>query len=249
MNITKIVSCVAFLALIGTTCVFVKRSNFFSDEMFYAGSLEATRVIVSSRLPSQIINFKVKAGDRLKTGDIIAELDNSELKIAWKRVNNKYERSVTLNKKGSLSNADLEAVQAEKDDIELKLKWCAIKAPIDGVILAKYKEFGEWVTQGTGLVLMADTKRLKAFFYVEYDKLAFLKIGQLVKCRLPEIPGKTFTGTISVISSESEFTPKNVQTRNERIRLVYKIQVNVENDDVETLKPGMTLETLFESIE
>ncbi|MDR1907405.1 MAG: efflux RND transporter periplasmic adaptor subunit [Holosporales bacterium] len=216
----------------------------FNDELFYAGCLEATRVVIPSRLPSQIIKFDIKAGDRLKKGDLLAELDSAELQISLKKIKSKHERALTLYKAGNFSKSDLEAIQAEKDGVELKLRWCKVASSIDGVILAKYKELGEWVTQGTGLALIADIRNIKAFFYVEHDKVASLKVGADVVCSLPEVPGREFHGKIAVISSEPEFTPKNVQTRSERTRLVYKVQVDFLNED-EVLKPGMTIETLF----
>ncbi|MDR1598097.1 MAG: efflux RND transporter periplasmic adaptor subunit [Holosporales bacterium] len=217
-----------------------------NEEFFYAGSIEATRVVIPSRLPSQIVKFDIKAGDRLREGDTIAELDDADLQILLRRVKSKYERAQTLYKASSFSKADMEALQADKDDVELKLRWCRIKSPISGVILAKYKERGEWVTQGTGLALIADVRHIKAFFYVEHDVVASLSVGATIGCFLPEVPGRTFKGTVSVISSEPEFTPKNVQTRSERTRLVYKIQVDFENED-EVLKPGMTIETQFKA--
>lgn len=243
MNIKKIIVAVAALVVVAIVG-WLHRGIFSPAELFYAGSLEATRVIIPSRLPSQIMKFDVKAGDRIKKGDVIAELDKSDLQITLKKTKSKYERAAALYKAGNYSKSDLESLQADNDDVELKLTWCKVRSPIDGVILAKYKECGEWVTQGTGLALIANISNIKAFFYIEHDKIASLKIGNKVECVLPEVPDRKFIGTITVISSEPEFTPKNVQTRSERTRLVYKVQVDFSNED-EVLKPGMTIETLF----
>jgi HlyD family secretion protein len=240
----RILIAVVFIFAAAGSWFVLKQKVFASVELFYAGSLEATRVVIPSRLPSQILEFDVKAGDRISKGSVVAKLDNANLLIELKKVKSKYDRALTLHKAGNYSKSDLETIQADKDEIELKLAWCNVKSPIDGVILAKYKECGEWVTQGTGLALIADIRNIKAFFYVEHDKIASLKIGEKVECSLPEMPDHRFVGTVSVISSEPEFTPKNVQTRSERTRLVYKIQVDFDNKD-EVLKPGMTIETLF----
>jgi HlyD family secretion protein len=238
-----LIAIVFVVAAVGSWFV-LNRAVFRKSELFYAGSLEATRIIIPSRLPSQIVEFDVKAGDRISKGSVVAKLDNADLLIALKKVKSKYDRALTLHKAGNFSKSDLETLQADKDDIELRLAWCNVRSPIDGVILAKYKERGEWVTQGTGLALIADIRNIKAFFYVEHDKIASLKIGKTIDCFLPEMQEHCFVGTVSVISSEPEFTPKNVQTRTERTRLVYKIQVDFDNED-EVLKPGMTIETLF----
>jgi HlyD family secretion protein len=195
-------------------------------------------------LSSQIVKFDVKAGDRVKKGDVLAVLDTADLQILLKKIKSRYERSLSLYKNGHFAKLDLEVLQAEKDDTELRLSWSTVAAPMDGVVLAKYKECGEWVSQGGGLVAIANLKNMKAIFYIEHDKVANLTIGAGANCFLPENPGRIFHGKIAVISSEPEFTPKNVQTRNERTRLVYAVQVDFDNED-ELLKPGMTIETSF----
>ncbi|MDR0625154.1 MAG: efflux RND transporter periplasmic adaptor subunit [Holosporales bacterium] len=248
MNIKKMVGIIVLLILAGGGFFLAQRASFFDENFSYAGTLEATRIIVPTRLSSQITKFDVKAGDRLTKGQVIAKLDDSELKISFKKLNSRYERGLTLFKDGHFPKSDLEVLEAEKDDIELKLSWCSVKSPINGVVLAKYKEAGEWVTQGTGIVAIADTRNLWTIFYVEHDKIASLKLGMQVACVLPEMPGKKFRGQISVINSEPEFTPKNVQTRSERTRLVFGVRVDFENKE-EILKPGMTIETQFSSPE
>ncbi|MDE6478007.1 MAG: HlyD family efflux transporter periplasmic adaptor subunit, partial [Alphaproteobacteria bacterium] len=81
-----------------------------------------------------------------------------------------------------------------------------------------------------------------AYFYVPYDMLHKLRVGQSVTGLLPEAPDQTFPGRIIKISEEAEFTPKNVQTREERTRLVYGIKVKFDNPNL-TLKSGMTIES------
>jgi HlyD family secretion protein len=245
MNIKKVIgTVVAIAAIAGGGTFLVQKCEFFEKDFAYAGTLEATRIIVPARLSSQITSFDVKAGDRLTKGQVIATLDDSELKISLRKINSKYTRGATLFKGGHFPKTELEALEAKKDGIELQQSWCTIKAPIDSVVLAKYKEAGEWATQGMGIASLADIRNVWAIFYVEHDKIAALKLGEQVVCTLPEMPGKEFHGKISVINSEPEFTPKNVQTRTERTRLVFGIRVDFVNDD-EVLKPGMTIETQF----
>ena len=250
MNIKKI-ACFVLVCVLGCGGYYALQKNdfygFFAEKFFYAGTLEATRFVVPSRLPSKIMQFDVMEGDRLAKGQTIAQLDDAELKISLKEITSQYERCKKLYENGHYAQSDFESLEAKKDDLELKIKWCTIESPIDGVILSKYKQCGEWGMQGTGIISVADIKHIKAIFYVEHDKIAFLKIGMPVSCSVPEIPGRTFQGRITVINSEPEFTPKNVQTRTERTRLVYGIRVDFENQD-ESLKPGMTIETQFAEI-
>jgi HlyD family secretion protein len=247
MNIKKVIVAVSLGGLAIFLGFFIKNSSFFEDEIFYAGTLEATRVVVPARLPSQIINLYIKSGDRVKKGQILAKLDDADLQIARKKASSRYERCLITYKSGGCTKTDLDASQAEKDDLELKTKeWCVIKSPIGGIVLTKYRECGEWVAPGSGIAAIADIINMKVIFYIEHDKVASLKVGDSIVCILPEMPDHRFCGKITIISSEPEFTPKNVQTRSERTRLVYGIQVDFENND-EILKPGMTIETQFKA--
>jgi len=88
---------------------------------------------------------------------------------------------------------------------------------------------------------VADLSEVWVYIYVPHDTLAGLKPGMAVEGYLPEAGDREFPGRISVIYSEAEFTPKNVQTRKERTRLVFAVKVVFPNPD-ETLKPGMTIE-------
>lgn len=231
----------------GILCVaggFFLYDKLTDNSFFYAGTLEATRVIVPSRLGSAIVKFDVLEGDRLEKGQAIATLDDTDLKIALKNIRSKYDRGLFLYESGRYTKTELETLEAEKDDIELKIKWSTVVSPISGKVLSKYKEAGEWASPGTGLLSMADIQKIWVFFYVEQEQVAKLSLGQIVQGTLPEMPGKVFQGKIIKINDEPEFTPKNVQTREERTRLVYGIKVQFENGD-EILKPGMTIETTF----
>ncbi len=129
-----------------------------------------------------------------------------------------------------------------KQDNDLKLDWCQIKSPIDGMVMTKFREVGEIVSPGAPLLSLANPYDIWAYFYVPYDTLHKLRVGQPVIGLLPEAPDKTFPGRIIKISEEAEFTPKNVQTREERTRLVYGVKVKFDNPDL-TLKSGMTIES------
>lgn len=244
MNIVKYI--VVLGGIVGCVIggIFIQK-HFFDNPFFYSGTLEATRVVVPARLSSQILNFPIRDGDRVSKDQIIADLDDADLRISLRNLKNKYDRAKTLFQHGRFPQSDLESIECEKNAIELKMQWSHVHCPVDGVVLAKYKEAGEWVTQGVGLVSVANIKEIWSFFYVEQEKIARLSLGMPVFGTLPEIPGRVFKGKIIKINSEPEFTPKNIQTRQERTRLVYGIKVRFENED-ETLKPGMTIETNFD---
>jgi HlyD family secretion protein len=137
----------------------------------------------------------------------------------------------------------MDLVKNRKDDADVRMSWCRVQSPIDGTVLSRYHEPGEWVAPGTKMLTLANIKNIWAYIYVPQPAVARLKPGQKLVGRLPEMPGRDFAGTILKINDEAEFTPKNVQTRGERERLVFGVKVSFlgVNDD-ETLKPGMTIE-------
>ncbi len=128
-----------------------------------------------------------------------------------------------------------------KEAVELartRLSYATIASPFAGVVLSKNAEPGDYVAPGTPVVTVGSLKDPWLRAYIEETDLGRVKVGQVVEVTADTYPGKKYAGRISFISSQAEFTPKNVQTRKERVKLVYRIKVDVSNPDME-LKPGM----------
>jgi len=120
----------------------------------------------------------------------------------------------------------------------IRLSYTTLRAPFDGVVLVRQAELGEVVSPGTSIVTLADLDHLWVRVYVPEPDLGKIHLDQAVEVRTDTFPDKTYRGRISFISSEAEFTPKSVQTQKERVTLVYRVKVDVENPHHE-LKPGM----------
>lgn len=208
----------------------------------YAGTLETTKVIVSARVSSDISEFNVAEGDTVSSGQTLLTMTCDAYKILAQQIDNDYARADALVAKGHMSQAEYDVVARNKRDNDLKLSWCNVTSPIDGMVITKFREVGEIVTPGTTLVSLANPYDIWAYFYVPYDMLHKLNVGDDVVGTLPEANGKKFAGKIIKINEQAEFTPKNVQTREERTRLVYGVKVKFENPDL-TLKSGMTIES------
>ncbi len=128
--------------------------------------------------------------------------------------------------------------------IEDQLKKCSVRNPIDGVMLIKFKEEGEMVATGQPLYKMANMEKLILRAYVAGNQLPELEIGNTVTVRFDVSDGmEEVTGVVNWISPRAEFTPKIIQTKEERVNLVYAIKVMVANDG--RLKIGMPGEVLF----
>ena len=124
----------------------------------------------------------------------------------------------------------------------IRLTYTVLRAPFNGVVLVRQAELGEVVSPGTPIVTLADLDHLWVRVYVPETDLGKVHWGQVVDVRTDTYPDKIYHGRISFISSEAEFTPKSVQTEKERVTLVYRVKVDVENPNRE-LKPGMPADT------
>lgn len=121
---------------------------------------------------------------------------------------------------------------------ETQLGYATVTAPMPGVVLSKNVEPGEMVAPGTPVVTIGDLEKVWVRAYINETDLGRVKLGQRATVTTDTYPGKQYTGHVSFIASKAEFTPKNVQTDKERVKLVYRIKVDILNPRME-LKPGM----------
>lgn len=145
----------------------------------------------------------------------------------------------SLNTQLSTLNSQLSTVDVQKSQLRDQLLKCHVKAPLSGTVLEKYAEQGEFVAPGKPLFKMGDVAHMYLRAYVTSAQLQQVKVGQQVKVFADYGGGerKEYAGTISWISSRSEFTPKTILTDDERADLVYAVKIAVESDG--NIKIGM----------
>jgi HlyD family secretion protein len=228
-------------AIVLIIAIIVIKITLFGDKFYYAGTIEATKVDISARISSVINSIPVKEGNHINKGVLLLTLSCEDIKISLEQAQKDYERAYKLYRQGSVPQENYEHMKAKYDDTRLKMEWCEIKSPVSGTILTKYREEGELVQYGTKLFTIADMQDLWANIYVPQPIIAKLKLGMELNGYLPELGMKRLKGKITKISEEAEFTPKNVQTREERTRLVFAIKVSFDNSE-NILKPGMSIE-------
>jgi len=119
-----------------------------------------------------------------------------------------------------------------------RLGYATLAAPMDGVVLAENIEPGEFVAAGTPVVTLGALDPVWLRAYISETDLGRVKLGQSAQVTTDTYPGKTYRGTVTFIAQDAEFTPKNVQTEKERVKLVYRIKITLPNPEQE-LKPGM----------
>jgi HlyD family secretion protein len=136
------------------------------------------------------------------------------------------------------ARAARDQAQAALGLAETRLGYATLCSPLSGVVLSKNIEPGEYVAPGTPVVTVGDLEHTWLRAYIDERDLGRVKLGQEVVVTTDTFPDKEYRGRVSFIASQAEFTPKNVQTQKERVKLVYRIKVDIPNPQME-LKPGM----------
>ena len=265
------------------------------------GNFEVVETIVSSETAGKLLEMKVKEGDQLENGQLIALVDTTQLDLqklqteaqltasetkkqnvtAQINVLKEQKKTVQTNQQRiakmfaekaatqqqlddingqmnildkqitatttqfSLISSEMEVIKRQLDLLNEQLTKCRITSPIKGTVLETYLETGELATPGKAVLKMADLSSLELKVYVSGAQLPKVKLGSeakvLIDSGVKEM--QSLSGKITWISSESEFTPKIIQTKEERVKLMYAVKVTVANDG--RLKIGMPGEVVF----
>ncbi len=283
-----------------------------------SGNIEATNVIVSSKVNGEIEKILYDEGQFVNEGDTVMMIDNETLQLqleqaeagvesaraqlnllkngarkeditqaeeAVKQAQVSYdlakkdkERMQNLNQSNSISQNQYDNAEAKFELAQAQLKSAKenltklknfarpeeiqqaeanlnrqiaaskllkksindsyVQSPINGVIVDKFFEKGETVTQMSSLFKVSDLRTVDLVIYVSEEELGKVKLGQQADVSVDAYPGKTYPGKVIYISPEAEFTPKNIQTKDERTKLVFAVKVRIDNPKYE-LKPGM----------
>ena len=153
--------------------------------------------------------------------------------------------NASLSEQSKGISAQIDGIDAQRKQIADQIANAEVKAPLSGTVLEKYVERGEFVATGKPLFKIADTQNMYLRAYVTSSQLKDIKVGQKVKVFADYGDGqkKEYDGTISWISSRSEFTPKTILTDDERADLVYAVKITIKNDGY--VKSGMYGEVKF----
>jgi HlyD family secretion protein len=183
---------------------------------------------------ARIVNMlKDDAATKKQYDDLTGQVAVLEKQIA---ANNTQKSSIA---------AEVTVYESKKATLNEQVTRSSVKSPLMGTIIEKYSEEGEMTAAGKPLVKIADLSLIKLKVYVSGAQLGNLKIGKECMVRIDDGKKgyKSFPGTISSISGKAEFTPKIIQTKEERVTLVYAVNIDVKNDG--TMKSGMPGEAIF----
>ncbi len=188
--------------------------------------------------------LKQDAATGKQLDDMNAQIDvvKKQMSVTEQQINVQKNNSATQNRSILSNTKPLQKKIAQLDDL---LKKTAVLNPVNGTVITKYAETGEIVTQGKALYKIADLSSLNLRAYITGAQLSQVKLNQIVKVLIDDGAKKykEYSGTIIWISDKAEFTPKTIQTKEERANLVYAIKVKVKNEGY--LKIGMYGEVKF----
>lgn len=174
---------------------------------------------------------KAGASNRKQVEDIKAQIETLERQLAAQKE--------SLNSSNRNVSGQADALEAQIEQIRDRIRKCVITSPVAGTVLAKYSEAGEFAALGRALFKVADIDNIRLRAYITAEQLTALKLGQQVRVFADQGSSgrKEYAGTLIWISDKAEFTPKTIQTRDERANLVYAVKIAVENDGL--IKLGM----------
>jgi RND family efflux transporter MFP subunit len=232
------------------------------------GAIEAAETDLGPGVSGRIRSVSVDEGDSVKKGQVVARLDDSELaalvqqaqgalataeaNLAQARAHtNKPEVAPVPGAAGTTrhtvdaARGQVQQAKGLLDQAKARLSQATVTAPDDGIVVGRLREVGEFVGPGTPIVRIANLDKVWLRVYAELPTLGKIKIGQPAQVTTDAYGSKKYSGTVAGISEEPEFTPKNVQTAEERVKLVYAIRIRLNNRSHE-LKPGMPAEAHLE---
>jgi HlyD family secretion protein len=133
------------------------------------------------------------------------------------------------------------------EQIDAALDYAVVRAPFDGVVSVRHREPGETAPAGSPVLTVRNLDDRWVRIYVREDEVGRISIGQDVSITADSYPDRTYTGRVVFLSSEAEFTPRNVQTTEERVKLVYRVKVQITGDPSHDLKPGLAADVRIDT--
>jgi len=288
------------------------------NEITASGTIEATDVVISTKVAGQIKDILVKEGDKVRKDDILIILDHEtfdiqlrqaqasidqagaqlrllqagarkeDIKLAEEQVRlskinldqsktdkerleklyesnsitlkqfedakTKYDQTLnqynsTIENLAKVKNivrpeeiesakANLKRNQVSLELIQKSIDDCTIKSPADGTVSKKFVEAGEYVIPGASVLKISDQQTVNLYIYVTEEELGKVKLGQKADVTIDTYKDRVYEGNVIFISPEAEFTPKNIQTQEERTKLVFAVKIQIPNNNFD-LKSGM----------
>ncbi len=190
-----------------------------------SGTLEADEVLAAFEVAGRIVEI-VQEGQSVQAGEIVSRLDDSLIQVQI-----------------------VQATLAARQQLEIQAARYQLHSPIAGVVTRVPMHVGEVASPGQTTLAVADLTSLKLTAYVLESDLGGegVQVGQEVIVTADPFPDRAFRAVVTSINQRAEFTPRNVQTKEDRLNLVFGVNLRVDNPDM-ALKPGMPADVIFSSV-
>lgn len=223
-----------------------------------SGNIEIRDVDIASRVAGRVMKIYVEKGDSVEAGALLADIDDKlvnaqydEAKAYFEQAEKDYKRAKDLYGSSTATKQQFEQAEtfysqakARLTQAETMKEEAKVRAPWSGVIIDKYVEEGELVSQLVPLFTLGDMKIAKLKIYVPLKEMETIKIGDRVDVKIDAYKDRTFEGKVVYIADKAEFTPKNIQTKDERVKEVFAVEIMLKNDE-RIFKPGMPADAIL----
>ncbi len=255
MNRKKIIPIAAIAVILAAALIYFEflRDYFRDDDRLSGtGTIEVTEIDISTKISGRIVSLPRDEGDSFEKNDLLIKIEYDELmaqKLSvvanLKNAEKNLERVQSLYKSGSVSKKDYDnsltayrVAKARYDQIRATIENAVILAPISGTVLEKNLETGEMAFPGSPILTIADLENAWIKIYVTEKNLGLVKLGQKALVFIDTYPDRPFPGKVVSIANRAEFTPKTIQTKEERVKLMYAVKISLDNPE-QILKAGM----------
>lgn len=239
-----------------------------------SGTVEATEALLGFETPGRIVYVGPHEGDPARRGQVLARLDTATGEAALARAqafvvtadarHAQARRDLARGKallRGKVIGAEAydqrrlalevargDAVRAAAEVAQARavLDGMIVRAPFGGVVTARDHEPGEVVGAGVPVLTLMNPADRWVRIYIAEDKIGTVHLGERARITTDSFPGKPYAGRVIYVAPDAEFTPKDVQTREERVRLVYAVKVRIDGDARLDLKPGLPADVRLE---
>ncbi len=249
-----VIAVVLVLVAAGVTWYLLSGNGTASAALSGSGTIEAPEVTVAPLVAGTIVAAPAEEGARVKRGDVLFRIDDSVIKLQVGQAQagvNAAKAARDQTRRDHKSRAVKAAAQAQLDQAsdalkiaKLQLSYCTVTSAVDGVLLTKSLDVGENASPGKTLATIGRLDSLTVTVFIAESDIGRVRVGQKAKLTT-DSSTSSFDCSVTSVASEAEFTPTQIETKDQRVKLVYAVKLSVA-DTTGTLKPGMPADVTFE---
>lgn len=219
-----------------------------------SGTIEAQQIAITPQTSGRIVSAPAEEGTAVKAGEVLYALDSavSQLAVqnaqaAVKAAKSNYAH-VRDDKDSTRADKDAAKAQYQQALIAVKMNqvqvgYAQITAPADGILSSIAQKVGENAVPGTTLAMLSQVQSLTVTIYVPENRIGEVKMGQ-AGTLTTDSTSKSYNAKVTFISSQAEFTPASIETKDQRVKLVYQVKLDITDADAQ-LKPGMPADVVL----